>query len=162
MRTTDLEMPRRSLETNARCKKSLQHWSCSWQNAGGDGSCDWSVMGSTVSTCLTFTRSQIHGFEGELTPRYVVFRTNFKDHNWPWYYSSAEPVFINLLCFRTGKEWSNNELFVMDAAIFVLGFVGHLVVVFSSLFCVFPYPLPTLQHWFLGYTLNLEHIYSDD
>lgn len=112
MRTIDLEMPRHSLETNAWSKESLQHWSRRRQNAGGDGSCDWSAMGSTVSTCLTFTRSQIYGFEGELTPRYIVFRTNFKDHNWPWYYSSAEPVFINLLCFWTGKEWSNNELFV--------------------------------------------------
>lgn len=52
--------------------------------------------------------------------------------------------------------------FCLDATIFVLGFVGSLVVVFASLFCVFPYPLPTLQHWFLGHTLNLEHIYSDD
>ena len=49
--------------------------------------------------------------------------------------------------------------FLFGHCCFVLGFVGRLIVPPPTPFCVFPYPLPTVQHWFLGHAL---HIYSDD
>lgn len=70
-------------------------------------------------------------------------------------------VFINLLCFWTGKQCSNKELFVLDVTILFGVLLADTLFFIPPSLC-FSYPLPTLQHWFLGHTLNSEHIYSDD